>query len=152
MHKPKTWALAANGGHARVLVGLEAVAETGPPPAELTLEAEIRKPGDVMSDRPGRSFSSSGDGRRSGMEYASDPAKDDMRDFAAEIAGLLETHRAKGDFARLAVFAAPVMLGLLRDAMTPGVRAAVVLERDSNLLHEAPKALRATVREALSPS
>ena len=98
MHKPKTWALAANGGHARVLVGLEAVAETGPPPA------------------------------------------------------LLETHRAKGDFARLAVFAAPVMLGLLRDAMTPGVRAAVVLERDSNLLHEAPKALRATVREALSPS
>lgn len=152
MHKPKTWALAANGAQARVLTGLEAVTESGPPPAELTLESEPRKLGEVMADRPGRSFASSGDGRRSGMEYASDPAKEDMRAFAAEVAALLETHRAKGDFARLAVFAAPEMLGLLRDAMTPELRAGIVLERDKNLLHEAPKALRATVRAALSPA
>jgi protein required for attachment to host cells len=152
MHKPKTWALAANGTQARVLIGLEAVTQSGPPPEELTLEAEARKLGDVMADRPGRSFSPSGDGRRSGMDYASDPAKEDMRAFAAEVVELLDAHRAAGDFAQLVVFAAPEMLGLLRGAMTPGLRATVVLERDKNLLHEAPKALRATVRQALLPS
>lgn len=86
------------------------------------------------------------------MDYASDPAKEDMRAFAAEVVELLDAHRAAGDFAQLAVFAAPEMLGLLRGAMTPGLRATVVLERDKNLLHEAPKALRATVRQALLPS
>ncbi len=152
MHKPKTWALAANGAQARILVGLEAVNESGPPPQELTLEIEPRKLGEVMADRPGRSFVPAGDGRRSGMEYASDPAKEDMRAFAGEVVGLLEQHRAKGDFARLAVFAAPAMLGLLRDAMTPELKGAVFLEHDKNLLHEAPKALRATVRGAISPA
>jgi protein required for attachment to host cells len=156
MHKPRTWALAANACHprvvqARVVQGLDAVGETGPVPPELTLSAEVAKPGKVMADRRGRSFSLMGDGRRSGMEYAADAAHDDMRAFAAEIARLLDAHRAKGDLARLAVVAAPEMRGLLRDAMTPDLRAAVMLEQDRNLLHDTPKDLRRTMREAVSP-
>jgi protein required for attachment to host cells len=85
------------------------------------------------------------------MECAADAAHDDMRAFAAEIARLLDAHRAKGDLARLAVVAAPEMRGLLRDAMTPDLRAAVMLEQDRNLLHDTPKDLRRIMREAVSP-
>ena len=58
-----------------------------------------------------------------------------MQDFAQETLSVLESHLRAGRFNRLAVFAAPKMLGILRQEMPASLLAAVVLEKDANLIN-----------------
>jgi protein required for attachment to host cells len=142
--KDRVWALVMNSTQARIVQGI-AKGQTGDAP-DLILHTEHKDLREIMSDKPGRSFSSVGHGR-SAMEYASDPVKDAKRAFVEEAVTLLHQHFVKRDFTHLAVFAGPEMLGLLRDGLTPDLAQVVIMEISKNLLHESPQDLRRIVTE-----
>ncbi len=73
----------------------------------------------------------------------------DMQDFARDTVELLERHHRDGDFDRLAVFAAPDMLIILRQEIPVSLRASVLLERAVNLIALPSDELREVVRNAL---
>lgn len=147
MARPKTWALVTNGVRARILPGLEGGAAQEP--IEIVSKSASPHLREIMSDRAGRSFASDASGRRSAMEPGSDPILRDMQDFAQETLDLLAARREAGEFSRLAIFAAPKMLGILRRQMPQALRAAVFLERDLNLINLSAAELRETVTKAM---
>jgi protein required for attachment to host cells len=129
----RTWALVINSAHCRVVRGVAAKPEDAL--GELVLETEAKDLREIMSDKPGRSFASKGGGRRSAIEYASDPVAEHQRAFIRQALELLESHRRKGDFDKLAVFAEHDMLGHLRQLMPKSLRDTVIREVPKNLLH-----------------
>ena len=129
----KTWALVINGARCRILRGVPSSGSDGP--AELVLRSEARNLREIMSDKPGRSFASKGGGRRSAMEYASDPIAEDQREFIRQVIALLESHRRAGEFDRLAVFAEHDVMGQLRQMMPRTLADLVIREVAKNLLH-----------------
>lgn len=147
MARKNTWALVTNGVRARVLRGLEDGDSEGP--IELISKAESTHLRDLLTDKAGRSFSSSGDGQRSAMEPGSDPILRDMQDFATETLGMIEGHHRAGRMTHLAIFAAPKMLGILRKEMPASLREAIILERDLNLINLSQAELREHVIAAL---
>ncbi len=143
----KTWALVTNGLQSRILRGFEdGFSEDA---IEIASEAESTHLKDILADKPGRGFASATGGRRSAMEPGSDPILRDMQDFAREILRTLEGHMRGGRLTRLAVFAAPKMLGILRQEMPPGLRDAVCLEKDLNLINLSDHELKETVRNTI---
>jgi len=152
MHRPRTWALVADGVRARILRALEGGMPPPDPPTELVSRSRSQHLRDVMSDKPGRTWASDHGGRRSGLECGTDPIRRDMRDFARDLMDRLDSHRRAGDFDRLAIFAAPAMLGLLREEMPRGIRATVFLERSKNLVHFAEPDLRDLVKTEIGTS
>ena len=147
MARSRTWALVTNGVRARILRGLDdGEAED---PIELVSKSDSPHLRDILTDRPGRSFASDASGRRSAMEPGSDPILHDMETFARETCDVLEDHLRAGDMTRLAVFAAPRMLGVLRHQMPDTLKGAVFLERDLNLVNLSEADLRETVNTAI---
>jgi len=144
----KTWALVMNGARCRILRGPSARADEAH--AELVLRSEARNLREIMSDKPGRSFASKGGGRRSAMEYASDPIAEDQKEFIRQVISLLESHRRAGEFDRLAVFAEHEMLGRLRQMMPKTLTDMVILEVPKNLLHLSVQELADVVSSELN--
>ena len=142
--KDVVWALVMSATEARILKGIVRGAVEDVP--EVSLHAEHKDLKQIMSDKPGRSFASRGQGR-SAMEYASDPVKDAKRAFVEEAVNLLHRHFAKRDFTKLAILAGPEMLGLLRDGLPPDMKQVVIAEVPKNLLHETPHDLRQIVTD-----
>ncbi len=143
MARVRTWALVTNGVHARIVRGLE---KEGPEaPGELISKARSNHLREILADKSGRSFASVGNGRRSAMESRSDPIRLDMQDFARETLEVLEQRHRQGDFNRLAILAAPKMLGILRQELSDTLRATVFLERPINLIHLSEAELRKTI-------
>lgn len=151
--RSKLWALAMNSARARILRGLDSNGEGAM--AELVMRSESLKLRDIMADKPGRSFSSMGGGRRSAMEYSSDPLVEDERAFVRQVIALLESHRRAGDFETIAIFAEPDVLGHLRQLMPPPLKEMVVREVSKNLLHlsshELPQVIAREIGNGLSP-
>ncbi len=145
--RSKTWALVTNGVLARILRGLED--GDSEEPIERVSKATSTHLREMLSDGPGRSFASDASGRRSAMEPGSDPILRDMQDFARETLGVLQNHLRAGHLSRLAIFAAPRMLGVLRQQIPASLRSAVILERDLNLVNLSEADLRKTVIAAL---
>lgn len=143
MRGSRTWALVMNGVRARVLRGVED--SDGEDTVELVSRATSTHLRDIMADKAGRSFSSGATGRRSAIELGSDPILRDMQDFASETADFLEKHRRGGDFARLAVFAEPRMLGILRKEFPATLWATVFLDMPLNLIALSERELRSRV-------
>lgn len=143
----RAWALVLNGSRCRILRGLSSPSDEAL--SELVLRSESRKLRDIMSDKPGRSFASKGGGRRSAMEYSSDPVAEDQREFIRQIISLLESHRRAGDFDRLAIFAEHDMLGQLREMMPQSLADLVVREVPKNLLHLSEQDLLEAVSRGL---
>lgn len=126
-----TWILLADGAQAKVFK--HAGPGTGLTPiSDLLFEEEPKKASEIMADKPGRSFSSNGDGR-SAMEYSSDPVKVREARFVQSVVEALEARRQKGDFGRLIIAAAPTALGDLRSAMSDQLKATVVAELNKDL-------------------
>lgn len=134
MKREKLWALVLNATRARILRDVRKDIHQGD--AELVLRAPHRAVRDIMSDKPGRTATSSSGGWRSAMEYAADPVREDALAFVEEVVVLLETHRKAGDFDQLAIFASQDMLGILRKHLTSGLQAVVTCEVAKNLMHE----------------
>lgn len=137
MKAVRTWILIADGGAARTFLnrgpgkGIEAI-------PGMTLEAETLPTRDIMADKPGRSFESSGN-MRHGMEYRSDPHREQKKDFARDIAEKLEAHL--DDFDRLVIVAAATTLGDLRAVLSDAVKSKVTGELAKDLTHMAPNEL-----------
>lgn len=127
----REWILVLNAQRARLIEGLAPPRSAAPP--EHVLEATAAKLTDVMADKPGRSFSSGGTGRRSAMSYSSDPVRDSERAFVKQAVEMVEAAHLAGRFDRLAIFAAPEMLGLLREAISEALRQSVSREVPLNL-------------------
>lgn len=143
----RTWALVINGARCRILRGVSTNGKATL--AELVLRSEARNLREIMSDKPGRFFVSTGGGRRSAMAYASDPIAEDQRDFIRQVIALLESHRRAGDFDELAIFAERDILGHLRQMMPRTLSDLVSREVPKNLLHLSAQELAAAVSHAL---
>ncbi|MFT0140505.1 host attachment protein [Alcanivoracaceae bacterium MT1] len=142
------WFLVLNARRARILPGLPESGESAP--AEEILDTADKTLGEIMSDKPGRSFSSGSPGRRSAMEYGSDPVEEQHRLFLREVIGRLKSHQAADNFDWLTVFAAPDMLGLLRDEMPAELKTCVKREVSKNLVGIDETELPARIREELA--
>jgi protein required for attachment to host cells len=93
------------------------------------------KGSDLVSDRPGRSFDSAGQGRHA-METRHTPKEVESENFARELGELLEHGRVKSLYEELILVAPPDFLGQLRKASSDGVHAVVVAELAKNLAGE----------------
>jgi protein required for attachment to host cells len=131
MHMPRLWVLAADATRARIFRNVWST-HAGKADPELVLRSENKRLRDMMTDKPGRSFASVGS-MRSAMGPHSDPVREDEKEFASSIAEVLECHRLAGDFDELAIFAAPQLLGDLRDVLPHGLKAVTVSEVPKNL-------------------
>jgi len=127
----RTWILIADGARARVLETL------GPGHGVHAVESHVFQGDhsathDLVSDREGRTYSSHGPGR-SAIEARSDPHRELKTQFAHHLAQMLAKDLERGSYDRLLVIAPPVMLGDLRSAITPAVRAKVIGELAKDL-------------------
>lgn len=135
MRRPTTWILIADGARARVLVNRGP--GTGLEPA---LDGELCDPvaqahiSDVVSDRAGRTFDSTGEGRH-GYEPNVDPKRQAKLDFARSLARLLEDASHRRRFDQLILAAPPKALGDLRDCLSKNVAAKVVRELPKDLVN-----------------
>ena len=132
-----TWVVVAESSRARIFAadgprkGLEEIAGLSQPAARL-------KEGDLVSDAPGRSFDSGGQGRHA-MGNDSDHKHHEAESFAREIAGRIDAARKSRDFEQLILVAPPHFLGLLRRYLTPACAATVVATVNKNLVqHQLP--------------
>ncbi|KQU92425.1 hypothetical protein ASD99_11080 [Mesorhizobium sp. Root695] len=115
MKSRRIWVLVADGARARILRDVLSTGKTPDKQEDLVFHSEPRQLREIMADKPGRSFASTG-ARRSAMEYHSEPVREQDRAFAAMLAHTLHSHHVAGDFDQLVVAAAPQMLGDLRQA------------------------------------
>ena len=127
-----TWIVIADGDQAKVFEhegpgkGLKAV-------KDMLFEQAHLKAGDIMADKPGRSFSSAGPGSRSSMEYSSDPVQVRERKFVEKLADMLNEKQLQGKFDRLVIAAAPAALGDIRPALSDQVRNTIIAEMPKDL-------------------
>jgi protein required for attachment to host cells len=138
-----TWVVAADSSVCRIF-------EAGEPAGALQElevlthpEARLRAR-ELVSDRPGRTFDSKGAGRHA-KEAPVGPKRHEAMVFAGRIADRLEAGRVAHAFDRLALVAAPKFLGLLRERLTPQVRARIVHEIAKNLSRRGAETIAARV-------
>jgi protein required for attachment to host cells len=143
MKKLKKWILIADATRARIIRELVPDPETGERLEDIVMETEHKPARQIMSDRPGRSFSSHSD-QRSAMEYRSDPVRVQQARFAAEIVETLDKQRKSDAFDQLIIVAEPRMLGIIRENLPDALKPFVKGEYDKDLsnlpvkkLHEA---------------
>jgi len=128
MKAKETWVLIADGARARIVRH----AQEGIEAEDLLFEFDHKQLGEIMSDRPGRSFASEGT-RRSAIEYRSEPEKEQEARFAEALLAELERRLHAHEFDRLAIVAEPRMLGMLRKGISPALRRSVVTEVPKDL-------------------
>ena len=112
-----TWVLVAHEAGARLF-------ENHGPGKGLTLVEEIDHPegrmrdGELVSDRPGRSFrKDSGDPRRASMSQNEGPHERVVATFARDLASRLQQGRVRNEYRRLVLVAPPRFLGRLRSSL-----------------------------------
>ena len=90
--------------------------------------------GEIVSDRPGRSFrKNSGDPRRAAMSRSEGPHERAVADFARELAQRLNQGRVQNEYQRLVLVAPPRFLGLLRSSLDGPTASLVVGSLDKDL-------------------
>jgi len=146
---PLTWILAADASKATIW---ECRSKDGPltaiPDFQLIAADTHGFSRDLKSDRPGRSFSSSGD-RRSAMEPPNDPHDLAKARFMRQISERLETAARDRRFARLVVMAPPRMLGILRQEFSDHVSKTIAGEIHKDLTKATPAEILDHARECL---
>ena len=126
MKPVRTWILVADAHRATMFQhtgkssGLTAV-------DGMKFEAELPPTRELVSDRPGRTFESVG-ALRHAMESPSDPHREQKRQFARRLAGVLRECHAANRFDRLVIVAPAVTMGDLRALLADQVKAVVRAE------------------------
>jgi protein required for attachment to host cells len=131
MKKTVTWILIADGAQARVLEN------TGPGKGLKQVEGldwsiQPLQAQEIVTDRPGTK-GGGGSPNRGGMVPRTDPVEHREAEFVKSVAATLDRHQQRGDFDRLVIAAAPIALGDLRKAITPGVKKTIVAELNKDL-------------------
>lgn len=127
----KTWLLIADAAHARV-VALKPGGHVEPVPG-LTMEEPVPPTRELQSDRAPRTFDSVGYGRHA-IERSTAPRRVWKREFARQVAEMIETAAATHAFDRIAIAAPPSMLGDLRAALPKSVADKIVAELPRDLV------------------
>ena len=149
MKATRTWILIADGARARILhndgpgKGLHALAGGDFRGKHTSTHA-------IMSDRTGRTFSSTGPSR-SAIEAHSDPHRELKRSFAHRLADALADGWRKRAYDRLIIVAAPSTLGDLRAALSHEVRAKVTAEVAKDLTKTPDAAVAEHLKDVLTP-
>lgn len=86
---------------------------------------------EMVSDRPGRSFDSAGQGRHA-MGTSVEPKKEEAIRFARQVADYLQAAHHEGRFNHLLLVAGPTLLGLLRENLK-SLTGANISEIEKNL-------------------
>lgn len=137
----RTWALIADGAHARILENNGSVhgdpyrGNPGDGEARhdwvpldgLVFQGDHSATHELVTDRQGRSFGSAGS-RRSALEVKTDPHRAQKTKFANDLADVLAQKLQEGAYHRLIIAAPPATLGDLRKSISEKVRATVVAE------------------------
>jgi len=131
MKRITTWFLIADGTRARIAFN------DGPgrgikPVLDQEFQGRNLASRDIVSDKPGRTFNSAGEGRHA-MERPSDPRELEKRNFARGLAQRLDEAAHRGDFDRLVLVAPPKVLGHLRALLSAKTRAKVTQEIHKDL-------------------
>ncbi len=133
MKRITTWILVADAAQARLFCndgpgrGIRAVSNA-------VLRGRNLPGREIMSDRPGRTFDSVGQGRHA-KEPRTDPREVEKHRFAHKLAVMLEGELNQGKFDRLVLVAPPKALGRLRVELSKSVRARVSAELAKDLTH-----------------
>jgi protein required for attachment to host cells len=147
MPKPIIWVLVADAARAR-LFQVEPPEQTLAPALAQELIGSNLPSREIVSDRPGRTFDSGGQGRHA-KEPPTDPARHAQEQFAREVVRLLDEKRESRAFERLIVVAPPQFLGDLRAMMPQRLREAVSAEIAKDLSKLPPHELQHHLRDVL---
>jgi protein required for attachment to host cells len=109
---------------------------------EFSNEAAHARTRELGSDRPGRRVDSFGHRHALGSER-DDPKKRALSAEMREVARYLDQAHSDGRFAELTLVAAPRVLGVLRDALSPACRAVVRRVVIKDLIHSTHAELQA---------
>jgi protein required for attachment to host cells len=142
MKKPVTWVLIADGSQARVFRA------AGKGKVEEMSEMAVAHPPtrDMVSDRPGRTFDSMGQGRHA-KEPPTDAHDKAEADFLRAVTKTLDASCQRKEFDRLVVVAAPRALGTLRSVFSEKLAGAVTKEIPHDLTGFKTPALEARLKE-----
>jgi protein required for attachment to host cells len=148
MKSKRTWILLADGAHARVHMNI-GVGKGLEPVPDGTFDEPILPNRDMGTDKPGRTYDSSGKGRHS-LQAKKDPHSQAKVNFARQLATFLDTGHADGRFDRLILVAPPEMLGDLRAAISEPVRQLVYGQLAKDLVHLNEQELSAHLTDLLA--
>lgn len=135
-----TWVVVADRGHARIFsssgprAGLQELDALTHPAARLHDR-------DLVSDAPGRSFDSGGQGRHA-MSSQTEPRQHEAEVFARRVGEHLDSARQRRLFEKLILVASPEFLGLLRKLMTQPTADRVVATVNKNLVQHDTEEIR----------
>ena len=135
----KRWLVVAESARAKIYT--QAVAGASLEEVEdLAHSASRLHDRDLVSDGPGRSFDSAGQGRHA-MEPGVQPQRHEAEVFARQIAARLKAASAGGEFEELVIAAPPKFLGLLREHLGSTTQAKLTQTIDKNLIRSTPAEL-----------
>jgi protein required for attachment to host cells len=149
MARSTTWIAVADSAHATIY------AQTAPgAPLAAVPDGVLTSPNlkgrEIVSDRPGRSFDSAGQGRHA-MESEVDPRRQETIAFVREVAARLEDHAKRGDFDRLILVAPPRTLGELRAALGKNAASRIAAEIPKDFVALRPDDLHRRIEDELRP-
>lgn len=128
----QTWIVVVDGARAQLFI--QKGSDGGWTPAHLhglPAPEDRVQPRTEKSDRPGRSFSSSGGGIRHAIESHSDYRKLEKRKFAQAVADALNHAALAREFDQLVLVAPPRSVGELRHSLSQQVQSGMrVVEKD----------------------
>lgn len=137
----KVWVLLADATYGRIL-STEGRVGKQLTEVETLIHPESRAHAvDLTSDKPGRSWAASGDGRHA-MDDPTDPKEKERHSFVRQIAERLSEGYREGAFRHLVLVAAPRVLGELRKTLDEHVAAAISAEVHKDLVREKPEEAR----------
>jgi protein required for attachment to host cells len=128
----RTWIVLADGAHAKVYQYSEEKPKFETV-KDLSLEINLPRTHDIVSDRAGRSFESQGRTRHA-KSGRSDPHRELKRNLARKVADALKSSLTDKRYDKLVLVAPPVTLGDLRDALAKRVQARVIGEVAQDLI------------------
>lgn len=128
----RTWILIADAGRARVLENLGPGKGTKPVDGLASESAIPSTTAEIVEDRQGRSFESSSSTRHP-LTPPTDPRKALKRNYLEMLADQLDERLQGGAFDRLIIVAPPAALGMLRDAFSDRLAAAITGELAKDL-------------------
>lgn len=131
MKPTRSWIVIADGARARILENTGPGKGLNPLPGE-EMSKRLHPSRDINADRPGRTHDRMGP-QRHAMEPPSDPHREEKRQFAEELAELLNTAARLNNFDRLVLVAPAKTLGDLRQSLDKQAAARVSGELPKDL-------------------
>jgi protein required for attachment to host cells len=146
-YKTRTWLLIADGSRAKVFESIGAhkmLHEID----DMALAIDLPKSGEILADKPGRTFDSVGAGRHA-KENPTDPHRHLKRVFATKVVGELRRAMLAKRFDRLILVAPPAFLGDLREELPKDLKDKVADEVTSDLTNTPEQQLQTHPKDIL---